>query len=106
MYTAVSAGPQQLARDLSARLIMHLFMKRRFKFLKKERKKINQVSAADRCLLSLVQLAKARVNDTQVIEITCKPQQVFQVCVSAADRPPMHGFSVEYVHWIQGGRLK
>lgn len=33
MYTAVS---EQLARDSSARLIMHLFMKLRFKFKKEK----------------------------------------------------------------------
>lgn len=50
-------------------------------------------STADQCVmsaLSLVQLApraKARVNDMQVIQIMCKLQKVFQVCVSTSDRP-------------------
>lgn len=50
-------------------------------------------STADQCVmsvLSLVQLAplaKACVNDMQVIEIMCKLQKVFQVCVSTPDRP-------------------
>lgn len=89
MYTAVSAGPEQLARDSSARLIMHLFMKLRFKF-KNEKTNQSRGSQPVRGLLSLVQLAppaKARVNDAQVREIMCKLQKVFQVCVSAADRP-------------------
>lgn len=93
MPTAVSAGPEQLAQDFSARLIMHLFTKLRFEFKKRKKKSITwcRFSAAGRSDVSwLVQLAppaKARVNDTQVIEIMCKLQKVFQVCVSAADRP-------------------
>lgn len=83
MYTAASAGPEQLARDFGARLIMHLFMKLRFRFKKK---KEGKGCRPVRCLLSL-EPAKARVNDTQVIEIMCKLHKVFQVCVSAADRP-------------------
>lgn len=38
-------------------------------------------------LVQLAPLAKACVNDMQVIQIMCKLQKVFQVCVSTPDRP-------------------
>lgn len=45
-------------------------------------------------------------NDMQVIQIMCKLQKVFQVCVNTRDSPPSEYISAEYVLWILDKRLK
>ncbi len=45
-------------------------------------------------------------NDMQVIQIMCKLQRVFQVCVNTRDSSPGEYISVEYVLWIPHKRLK
>lgn len=45
-------------------------------------------------------------NDMQVIQIMCKLQKVFQVCVNTHDSSPSEYIPVEYVLWIPDKRLK
>lgn len=45
-------------------------------------------------------------NDMQVIQIMCKLQKVFQMCVNTDDSTPSQYISVEYILWILDKRLK
>lgn len=112
MYTAVSGCLKQLAQAVST-TFNHAFVYV-IKSTKKKKATLrtvlsDQIFQSDVGLVFVVAHISSKCswfNDKQLIQIMCKLQKVFQVCVNTHDSFPSEYISAECVLWTLDNRLK